>query len=66
MAVNESIIFQIAGIGILVVVVHAVLKAANRDEFAWLVTMAAVAVVLWRVIDVVNQLFQAVRTVFQM
>ena len=63
---SVDIIWQIAGIGILVVVVHAVLKQAGRDEFASLVTMAAVAVVLWRVITVLNQLFQAVRSVFQM
>ena len=63
---SVDIIWQIAGIGILVVVVHAVLKQAGRDEFASLVTMAAVAVVLWRVISVLNQLFQAVRSVFQL
>ena len=63
---SVDIIWQIAGIGILVVVVHAVLKQAGRDELASLVTMAAVAVVLWRVITLLNQLFQAVRSVFQM
>ncbi len=63
---NADVIFQIAGLGILIVVVHAVIKTAGRDEIAWMVTVAGVVVVLWRVIGVVNQLFQAVRSVFQM
>lgn len=62
---NADIIWQIAGLGILIVVVHSVIKAAGRDELAWMVTVAGVVVVLWRVVTVVNDLFQAVRSVFQ-
>lgn len=61
---NGDAIWQIAGIGILVVVAHSVIKAAGRDEVAWMITLAGVAVVLWRVVTLVHQLFQAVRTVF--
>ncbi len=64
MGVNADIIFQIAGLGILIVVVHSVIKAAGREELAWMVTLAGVTVVLWRVVTVVNDLFQAVRSVF--
>lgn len=63
---NIDVIWQIAGIGILVIVIHGVVKTAGRDELAWLITLAGVAVVLWFVIRVVNDLFQAVRTMFQM
>ncbi len=61
---NTDIIWQIAGIGILVVVAHSVIKTAGRDELAWLITLAGVAVVLWRVVSLVNDLFQAVKAVF--
>jgi len=63
--VNADVIWQIAGLGILIVVVHSVIEAAGRKELAWMVTLAGVVVVLWRVITVVNDLFQAVRNVFQ-
>ena len=62
---NADVIWQIAGLGILIVVVHSVIEAAGRKELAWMVTLAGVVVVLWRVITVVNDLFQAVRNVFQ-
>jgi stage III sporulation protein AC len=64
--VNTEIIWQIAGIGILVVVAHSVIKTAGRDELAWLITLAGVAVVLWRVVGLVNELFQAVKAVFNL
>ena len=63
---NTDVIWQIAGIGILVVVAHSVIKTAGRDELAWLITLAGVAVVLWRVVSLVNDLFQAVKAVFNM
>lgn len=63
---NADIIWQIAGLGMLIVVVHSVIKTAGRDELAWMVSVAGVVVVLWRVIGVVNDLFQAVKSVFHM
>ena len=63
---NADIIWQIAGLGMLIVVVHSVIKTAGRDELAWMVTVAGVVVVLWRVVGVVNDLFQAVKSVFHM
>ncbi len=63
---NADIIWQIAGLGMLIVVVHSVIKTAGRDELAWMVTVVGVVVVLWRVVGVVNDLFQAVRSVFHM
>lgn len=61
-----DVIWQIAGIGILVAVIFSVLKQANRDELAWLVTLGGVTVVLWMVIRMINQLFLTVRTMFQL
>ncbi len=63
---STDVIWQIAGIGMLIVVAHSVIKAAGREEIAWMVTVAGVAVVLWRVVGVVEQLFSAVRSVFNL
>ena len=57
-------ILQIAGIGILVAVIYSVLQQAGRDDLAWLVTLAGVTVVLWMVIRMISQLFDAVTTMF--
>jgi stage III sporulation protein AC len=64
--VQADVIWQIAGLGILIVVVHSVIKTAGREELAWMVTVAGAVVVLWRVVGVVHDLFQAVRSVFHM
>lgn len=63
---NPDIIWQIAAVAILTIVVHAVVKSAGRDDLAWLVTFAGVALVLFIVIRIVNDLFQTVRAMFQM
>ncbi len=65
-AINVDVIWQIAGIGMLIVVAHSVIKAAGREEIAWMVTLAGVVVVLFRVVGVVEQLFAAVRSVFNL
>lgn len=63
---STDVIWQIAGIGILVAVIYSVLKQAGRDDMAWLVTLGGVTVVLWMVIRLINQLFQTVRVMFQL
>ncbi len=63
---GADLIFKIAGIAMLVSVIHSVIKQAGKEEYAWMVTLIGVVVVLTLVIDVVADFFQAVRTVFQL
>lgn len=63
---NIDLIFQIGGIGLLVAILHIVLKQAGKQEQAELVTLAGVVVVLWMVIQLINQLFELVRATFQL
>lgn len=63
---NVDLIFQIGGIGVLVAILHIVLKQAGKQEQAELVTLAGVVVVLWMVIQLINQLFELVRATFQL
>jgi stage III sporulation protein AC len=62
---NPTIIWQIAGIAVLVIVIHAVLKSAGRDEFAWLTVLVGLTVVLYLAVRTVADLFQTVRALFQ-
>jgi stage III sporulation protein AC len=63
---NVDLIFKIAGLGILIAVLHIVLEQANKKELATLVTLAGVVVVLIMVVQLINQLFTTVRSVFHL
>lgn len=60
-----DLLFKIAGIGILVSVIHTVLKQAGKEEQGQLATLAGVIIVLMMVIGLINQLFSAVKEVFR-
>ena len=59
-----ELIFRIAGIGIIVSVLNILLKKAERDEQALMVTIAGLIVVLMMIIQQVSALFDTVRTTF--
>ncbi|HOQ09068.1 MAG TPA: stage III sporulation protein AC [Syntrophomonadaceae bacterium] len=61
-----DIIFRIAGIGILISVLSIVLKQAKKEEQAEMLTLAGVVVVLIIVVQLMNQLFLVVRSVFNL
>lgn len=61
-----DIIFRIAGIGILIAVLSIVLKQAKKEEQAEMLTLAGVVVVLIMVVQLMNQLFTVVRSVFNL
>ncbi|MDI3317449.1 MAG: stage III sporulation protein AC [Bacillota bacterium] len=65
MVPNVQLVWQIAGIGILIAVIVSVLTQADRKEFAWLVSLGGVVVVLWLVVRMIADLFQTVRAIFQ-
>ncbi|WP_142414865.1 stage III sporulation protein AC [Hathewaya massiliensis] len=63
-AVDVSLIFKIAGVGILVVVIDKVLKQAGKDDYAVLTNLAGIAIILLMVINLINHLFNTVKTLF--
>jgi stage III sporulation protein AC len=63
---NTDIIFTIAGIGILISILGIVLKQAQKEEQAQMLTLAGVVVVLLLVVQLLSQLFTVVRTVFNL
>jgi len=64
--VNIDIIFRIAGIGILIAILCIVLKQAHKEEQAELLALSGVVVVLIMVVQLMNQLFTVVRSVFNL
>ncbi len=61
-----DVLFKIAGIGIIVAVLHQILSKAGREDQAMMVTLAGIVIVLTVVIKEISSLFSAVRTVFNL
>ncbi|MCI5751768.1 MAG: stage III sporulation protein AC [Oscillospiraceae bacterium] len=59
-----DLIFKIAGIGIIVAVLNLLLKKAERDEQALMVTIAGLIVVLGLIINEISELFDTIRAAF--
>ena len=58
-----DLIFQIAGIGIIVAVMNVLLSRSGRDEQALMITLAGLVVVLMMVVREIATLFETVKTV---
>ncbi|AFV11849.1 stage III sporulation protein AC [Thermacetogenium phaeum DSM 12270] len=63
---NVDLIFKIAGLGILISVLNIILKQAEKEEQAQMLTLAGVVVVLIMVVQLINDLFNMVRSVFHL
>ena len=61
-----SLIIKVAGIGILISVLNMLLEKTDRKDWAALTTLAGVIIVLGMVLTEISDLFNAVRTMFQL
>lgn len=57
-------IFQVAGMGIIVAMLHTVLKQAGKEDWAHWVTLIGFVVVLFMVAAMLNDLFREIQRVF--
>lgn len=64
MSMDVSAIFQIAGIGIIIAMIHSVLKQMGKEDMAHWVTVIGFVVVLFMVVRLLNDLFQEIKTIF--
>ena len=61
-----NLLFRMAAIGILVAVLHQVLVRAGREDQAMMTTLAGLIIVLTMVIREISDLFETVRTIFDL
>ena len=61
-----SLIIKVAGIGILISVLNMLLEKTDRKDWASLTTLAGVIIVLGLVLTEISDLFNTVRTMFQL
>lgn len=61
-----DLLFKIAGIGILVAVLNQVLSKAGREDQAMMITITGLIIVLMLVITKISELFNSVRSIFNL
>ncbi len=59
-----GILFFLAGLAIVVTIIHILLKQAGREEYAYLVLVLGITIALIKVIPMIMDLFQQVESVF--
>lgn len=61
---DVDLIFRIAAIGIIVAVLNQLLIRSGREEQAMMTTLAGLIVVLMMIINEIDALFQAIKSIF--
>ncbi len=61
---DVDLIFKIAGMGIIVAVLGQLLKRAERDEQALMITIAGLVVVMLMLVNEIAKLFDTVKSTF--
>ena len=61
---DVTLVFQIAGLVIIVAVLSQLLKRAERDEQALMITIAGLVIVMLMLVNEISELFDTVRSVF--
>ena len=59
-----DLIFKIGAVSILVIILDKILKTSGYDDYAVITNLAGIVVILMMVINLINKLFNAVRTMF--
>ncbi|WP_350344659.1 stage III sporulation protein AC [Proteinivorax tanatarense] len=63
---NVDVIFQIAGIGILIAIFSIVLEQAQKKEQGQMLTLGGVVVILLIVLNLIADLFETIKTIFHL
>lgn len=63
---DVDVIFKIAAIGLIVTILCQILKKSDRDDIATIVSLAGLVIVLTVVLDMVVDLFDSVRNMFEL
>ncbi len=61
-----GLIFRIAAVGILVTILSQILKHSGREEHAFLISLAALILVMSWVLPYIYELFSSMQTLFSL
>lgn len=63
---DVSLLFKIAAVSLVIIILDKILKTSGKDEFAVIVDLAGIVIILMMVINLINKLFNTVKTMFQL
>ena len=63
---GTGLIFRIAAVGVLVTILSQILKHSGREEHSFLLTLAALILVLSWVLPYIYELFSSMQTLFSL
>ena len=63
---NESLIFKIAAVGILITIMGQVLRHSGREEQAFLLSLTGLIMVMSWIIPYIYDLFKSIQALFYM
>ncbi|MBR4078850.1 MAG: stage III sporulation protein AC [Christensenellaceae bacterium] len=61
---NIDIVFKIAAVGVLIAVLSQLLIKSGRDDIALMVSVTGLIIVLLVVVQMVNDLFESIKSIF--
>lgn len=61
---DTALIFKIVGLGIILLVMDKILKAAGKEDYSAYTNIVGIIIILLAVLGVIKQLFEAVKTMF--
>lgn len=61
---DVEIIFKIAAIGILTAIVGQILKQTGKEEISTIATLAGLVVVIIMVLNLIGEMFNTIKTIF--
>ena len=64
MDINIDIVFKIAAVGVLIAVLSQLLIKSGRDDIALMVSVTGLIIVLLVVVEMVNDLFESIKSIF--
>lgn len=64
MSLDVGALFQIAGIGIVVAMMHTILKQMGKEDIAHWITVLGFIIILFMVATYINDLFKEIQKVF--
>lgn len=59
-----SMLFKIGALSILIIILDNVLKTAGKQEFAVIIDLAGIVIILMMVVNLISKLFDTVKTMF--
>lgn len=62
---DVALLFKIGAVSIIIIILDKILKTGGKDEFAVVINLAGIVVILIMVMSLIGKLFNEVRTMFQ-